>query len=131
MEKLGDKYIQDKQTKLFNKMGVIWAFSTKQFDEQKKDGVKYTQISWLGGLIVPKDNTKEMLKLLAVIHKEGKKINREKYTKEQIIEDELINHEAYITMSIDDTVEALSFYGFTPDDVMTVYKATFEKNIEH
>ncbi|NLV87697.1 MAG: hypothetical protein GX025_10865 [Clostridiales bacterium] len=126
--KIGDKYIQDKQSELFRKMGAIWAFSKEQFEEQKQEGVEYNQIRWLGGLIVPKQHVKDLLKELAEIHAEGKRLNKTNYTKEELIEAELINYEAYYTGDIEETVEALEFYGYTYEEVLKVFNATREKN---
>lgn len=38
--------------------GAFWAFSDKQFDEQKTNGIKY--VSMGAGLICPKDNAKKL-----------------------------------------------------------------------
>jgi hypothetical protein len=35
-------YTQEAQTKLFEEKGVFFAFSNKQFEEQRKEGIKYT-----------------------------------------------------------------------------------------
>ncbi|MGR5097050.1 DUF7659 family protein, partial [Vibrio maritimus] len=44
MKYLSD-YTQEKQTALFNETGAFFAFSNQQFDEAKKDGVKYCRIT--------------------------------------------------------------------------------------
>ena len=52
-------YIEEAQTKAFEKAGAFFAFSDKQFEEQKKEGVRY---SYMGaGLICPKENQKQYL----------------------------------------------------------------------
>jgi hypothetical protein len=40
MKYLSD-YVQDEQTKLFNRLGIFFAFDNKRFNEEKKDGVEY------------------------------------------------------------------------------------------
>lgn len=47
-------YLEEAQTKAFEKAGAFFAFSNSQFDEKKKDGVKYVDMG--AGLICPKEN---------------------------------------------------------------------------
>lgn len=39
-------YIEEKQTKLFNDLWIFFAFSDKQFEEQKKEWIEYISI-WI------------------------------------------------------------------------------------
>lgn len=119
--KLGSKYIEVHQSKLFERMGAIWAFSKEQFEEQRQEGVVYSQISWLGGLIVPEQNAKQLIDQLAEIHKKGREINKKNYTKKELIRDELIDKEVFILMDISPAQEALHGYGFTEEEILKVY----------
>jgi flagellar motor switch protein FliG len=121
MKKIGDVYIQNKQSELFKKLGALWAFSKEQFEEQRQEGVVYNQISWLGGLIVPKQNAKQLIDQLSEIHKKGREINKKNYTKEELIRDELINKEVFILMDITPAQDALYGYGFTEKEILKVY----------
>ncbi|WP_017083848.1 DUF7659 family protein [Vibrio splendidus] len=62
-------YIQAKQTQAFNEAGAFFAFSTKQFDEAKKEGVKYASLGM--GLICPVDKAKQLMTRLDSIAQEG------------------------------------------------------------
>ncbi|CDT63678.1 hypothetical protein VCR4J2_750251 [Vibrio coralliirubri] len=62
-------YIQTKQTQAFNEAGAFFAFSTKQFDEAKKEGVKYASLGM--GLICPVDNAEQLMNRLDSIAQEG------------------------------------------------------------
>lgn len=60
------EYMQAKQTAAFNKYGAFFAFSNKQFDEGKKEGIKYANMGH--GLICPADNCKPLFDELEQIH---------------------------------------------------------------
>lgn len=113
-------YVQDAQTELLNKLGAFFAFSQKQFDEQKKEGVVYISVSGLG-VIAPKDNAQELVDGLGNIHKLGIQQDIAENGIENIIKRELNNHEAYYTWSINDTVDALSAYGITREQVREIF----------
>ena len=55
-------YIEEAQTMSFDRAGAFFAFSNKQFDEKKVDGVKY--INCGAGLICPKDKVEQLMKEL-------------------------------------------------------------------
>jgi len=113
-------YIEEAQTKAFEKAGAFFAFSDKQFEEQKKEGVKYSHIG--AGLICPKENCKSLVKALGVIHKAGMEQDLKENTKEGVIKRELANHEAYYTGSIESTFDALEPYGITAEEILTVFR---------
>lgn len=122
-------YIEDKQTELFNKLWIFFAFSDKQFEEWKKEWVEYVSLwSWI---ICPKDNViqfwDEHMKIIEQWIQEDIKENGIEW----IIERELINHEAYYVWKIDDTVDALSEYNIPREKIVEVYKNTYEKNSQN
>jgi 4-hydroxy-3-methylbut-2-enyl diphosphate reductase IspH len=47
---------------MLKETGSFFAFSNKQFDEQKKDGVEYVGVT--AGLVTPKDRVKEVIEFL-------------------------------------------------------------------
>lgn len=53
-----NKNKQDATDKILKDCGVIWAFSNKQFDEQKQDGVVYVSIG--AGGYCPKENIEQL-----------------------------------------------------------------------
>ena len=107
------------QTDLFNRTGAFFAFSDKQFNEQKKEGVKYAQLP--SGLIVPKKHVQTVITELEMIFKRAMKQDLKENGKEAIIRRELNNHECVYTMSIEDALPGLLDYGFTEVEVQQVY----------
>lgn len=112
-------YIQEKQTALFNATGVFFAFSTKQFNEGKKEGVNYVALD--GGAICPEDNVEKFINGLDNIYKEGIIQDLKENGKAQVIERELYNHEAFYTGDWSSTYDSLEGYGITKDEVATVF----------
>ena len=95
----------------FERFGVFFAFSNKQLEEQKKEGVEYV---WFGmGMVVPKhlarDFNAAMLKdsddFTALVLRECDPI--------EVIVYELNNHEYGYTRDMTDTKSVLSAYGFS------------------
>ncbi len=118
MKYLSD-YINDKQTQAFNELGAFFAFSNKQFDEAKKEGVKYSSMG--AGLICPVGNEKQLYERLDEIHREGIALDIEENGKKAIIRRELFNHECFYTNDISDCVEKLDRYGFSYDEIYTEF----------
>ena len=118
MKYLSD-YTQQAQTNLYNELGAFFAFSNKQFEEAKKKGVEYVSLGM--GMIVPKNNAKQLVERLGQIQKEGIKQDIAENGKEAIIRRELFNHECFFTHDITDCVEKLEEYGYSHDDIFQVY----------
>ncbi|MCK9370253.1 hypothetical protein M0R04_10135 [Candidatus Dojkabacteria bacterium] len=113
-------YMQEAQTKALEKAGAFFAFSNKQFDEQKKDRIKYSNCGM--GMICPSENVKTLLDELDRAYKNGieKDIAENGYT--NIVKRELNNHEAYYTQDITDTCNALGDYPITKENIYKVFK---------
>lgn len=112
-------YIQDKQTQAFNEAGAFFAFSNQQFDEAKKEGVKYASLGM--GLICPVDNAKQLMIRLDSIAQEGIAEDIKENGKKAIIRRELFNHECFYTNDICDCVEKLEGYGITYDEIYELF----------
>ncbi|CAK2900596.1 BCTnown [Vibrio crassostreae] len=112
-------YIQDKQTQAFNDAGAFFAFSNQQFDEAKKDSVKYASLGM--GLICPVDNAKQLMTRLDSIAQEGIAEDIKENGKKAIIRRELFNHECFYTNDICDCVEKLEGYGISYDEIYEVF----------
>jgi hypothetical protein len=112
-------YTNKKQTELFNKTGAFFAFSDKQFYEQKQAGVKYKSLGF--GLICPADKCKEVLDSLEQITKDGIALDLKDNGKEKIIKRELYNYEAFYTGNIEEVADTLQGYGITRAEVWNVY----------
>ena len=122
-------YTSENQTKLLNDNGAFFAFSQKQLDAEKREGVVY--VSMGSGLIVPKSNASKILEGFESINIEGVKQDISENGIKAIIHRELANYEAQITGDISDTVEALEDYGITRSQVSTEYKAYFQHCIDN
>lgn len=119
-------FIQEKHTELFNELGVFFAFSNKQFEEQKQEGVEYCSVLGAGDC-VPKHNAGKFAKRLSAIHREGREKELAEKGIDKIIEEQLVNHECFYTGDISDAVEALAGYEVTYDQVLAIYKNVADK----
>lgn len=113
-------YTQDRQTAVFNETGAFFAFTRKQFDQAKKEGVEYCRI--VSGLICPVQNAKKLINQLAVIQQEGIVQDIQENGKQAIIRRELFNYECFYTGDICNCVDALQDYGYSYDDIYQVYR---------
>lgn len=120
------QWIQQEQTKLFDRLGVFFAFSKQQFDKAKVDGVEYVTVMQMGDC-VPKQHVKEFITELKRIGKEGRERELAEKGIDAIIEAELANHEAFYTGEIDDTMDALEGYNVTAEQVWAVFNAVKHK----
>lgn len=118
MKYLSD-YTQQGITDLLNQYGGFFAFSDAQMNEKKKEGVEY--VSCGHGLIAPKENAKLLVDGLIANGDKAVQQDIAENGKEEIIKRELYNHEAFYTGDIEQTVDALSIYGFTEEDVRLVF----------
>jgi hypothetical protein len=122
-------YTSAKQTQLWNDNGAFFAFSKKQLDEEKKEGVVYVSLGM--GLIAPKENALKVIEGLESINTEGIKQDISENGIKAIIHRELANYEAQITGDISDTVQALEDYGITREQVSAEYPAYFQFCIDN
>ena len=122
-------YTSAKQTQLWNDNGAFFAFSKKQLDEEKKEGVVYVSLGM--GLIAPKENASKVIEGLESINTEGIKQDISENGIKAIIHRELANYEAQITGDISDTIQALEDYGITREHVSAEYPAYFQFCIDN
>ena len=122
-------YTSEKQTQLWNDNGAFFAFSKKQLNEEKKEGVVYVSLGM--GLIAPKENASKVIEGLESINTEGIKQDISENGIKAIIHRELANYEAQITGDISDTVQALEDYGITREQVSAEYPAYFQFCIDN
>ena len=99
--------------------GAFFAFSDKQFNEAKTEGVKYASL--FGGLICPVENAKKLLDDISTAHENGVKQDITENGIDNIIIRELANHEAYYTGDITSTVDALACYNVSEQAVRDVF----------
>lgn len=115
---------QEKYNELLNSCGVFWAFSNKQFLENKtplKDGEKYVSIG--AGGYMPKGNFDKFIQGTKDIEK-WVKIAVKECT--DAILCELNNYECFYTGDISDAMPRLKELGYTVSEVKKVYHANRE-----
>ncbi len=98
--------MNDRQTELFNKTGTFFAFGQEQFEDQKKEGVKYVSLG--GGLICPKDKVEELEKGLEHIVAYAVRRDVKENGVDRIIEREYFNYETQITTDPTEAISALA-----------------------
>lgn len=116
--------IQDKQTAVFEEMGAFFAFSKEQFERQREPDTKYVNLG--AGLIVKKGNEVQLIDKLDSIYSDGIVEDVRINGIPKIIRRELLNHECFITMSIEDTKTALEGYGITEEQIRKVFGEMLE-----
>jgi hypothetical protein len=119
MKYLSD-YMEDAQSELFERTNTIFAFSKKQFDEQKKEGVKYVNMGQ--GMITDAEYVVDVINGLDDILKDAMAQDLKENGKERVILRELANHEAYYTGEIDATYDELKKYDITEEEIMKMFR---------
>ncbi len=115
-------YINEKINHLLKKYNGFFAFSEKQFEEAKKENVKY--VCRGAGLYHEAGKSEEFDEDFKLIIKEAIEQDLKENGKEAIIERELENYECYYTNDISNAVIHLKDYDITYDEI----KAVFNKN---
>jgi hydroxymethylpyrimidine pyrophosphatase-like HAD family hydrolase len=100
--------LKPKTAELFKNNGAFFAYSNKQFNEQKKEGIEYVNI--LGGLIGPKDKAKFILSEMERLYDESVIEHVKNETPEKIISYEYFNHETQLTGDINTIIDLFSEY---------------------
>ena len=122
-------YTEKEQTKLLKECGAFFAFTDATYNEKKQDNIKYSFLN--SGLVVPTENVDILLNGLKNIQSKGIEQDIKENGRIKIIWRELSNHEAQLTCSIDDTMEALSGYGITRKEVSAEYIKFFDHCIDN
>lgn len=120
-----------KVDELLKNCGVFFAFSNKQFKENKtplEEGEKYVSIG--AGGYMPVNNIDAWSLGWKEINSWFKAETKNVKTRREHIAYELSNHEAYYTGSIEDTLSALGA-GYTAKEVWAVYNKESKKNREN
>lgn len=127
--------LDNKSSELFAKHGAFFAFSNKQFDEAKKEGIKYVSLG--AGLIAPKDNAKQLVEEWDRLHNESIKQQVEIMGADAIIEYEYFNHETQITCDVSALIDVLESYSdlfpelFTKEKIKQISANCFQKAIDN
>jgi hypothetical protein len=121
-----NKGIQQEQSKLFEELGVFFAFGNKQFNEQRVAGVEYCSVLQAGDC-VPVNNASEFAQRLAALQKAARDTELAEKGIERIIEDALVNHECFYTGYVSDAVDVLAHYEVTLEQVRAIYFKVMHK----
>ncbi len=92
-------------SKLFTDNGAFFAFSNKQFEEKKKEGVKYVALA--SGLVCPKENSQTVLQQFETIYNDAVRQQVAEFGAEKIISHEYFNHETQITGDNQQVIDVL------------------------
>ncbi len=122
-------YTNALQTKLFTATGAFFAFSSKQLNEKKKDGVVY--VSMGSGMICPRTEAANLMSGLDGINKTGIAQDIEENGIKAIIHRELANYESQITGDIGDTAAALTDYPITKEQIRSEFGEYYQLCIEN
>jgi len=126
-------YIQEKQTTLFKKYQVFFAFSNEQFAKGKEENniQAGTRITHCGmGLYLPSEHADAFIEEYEKLVDDGIAQDIADNGIENIIVRELSNHEAWYTGNIESTYDAIKDYGITKDDILAVYKKEYSNNYD-
>jgi len=100
------------RSQVFDKYGVFFAFSDKQFLEKRKPDVAYMIHN---GMVCPKEN------FAAVAEELGDIVERQTAEllqhRKELIHYELANYECQIVMDMREAVDVLAYYGITEEEV--------------
>ena len=117
------KYLSDYTEKAVStaleSKGAFFAFSKSQFEEQARPGVRYTSLG--SGLICPAENASALVSELEDAHRSGIAQDIAENGIARIILRELLNHEAFYTGDIGDTISALEGYEVTRQQVVSIF----------
>ena len=116
-------------SEVFKKHDVIFAFSDKQFEEQKVEGVEYLYSRSLG-MFYNKKSKDTIYKDMEEAIDKAIAIDKETNSKESIILRELLNYECFYTGSPIDAIEALKDYDYTKEEVIEVFNSNFNRVVE-
>ena len=124
MKYLSD-YIEAGQTEILKKHKAFFAFSNKQVDERKQEGVEYTYLG--NNLFCPTNNAQQLFKEISENFDKAIEQDKTDHTKDQIILRELNNYESFLIMDMSNAVQALNPYGYSIKDIQKVYNKNFKK----
>lgn len=121
--------MEEKQTELFNKYQVFFAFSDEQFKEglNKYNLTKNDKITdCMYGMYCPSKHAKDFMNEHYEHYKNSIKEDM-KQGKKRVILRELCNYESFYTGCIEDCSNALKDYPITADEIIKVFRDNWKK----
>lgn len=127
-------YVEEEQTKLFNELGVFFAFNDEQFKEgaEKNKDKKPEDTKWAScgmGMFMPSVNVAEFLGRSEEIAKSGIEQDLKDNGREGVLERELGNYEiglSYDGYNDPNFRDGIAGYDFTEEEI----KAAFNKHMQ-
>jgi hypothetical protein len=129
------EYMEDAQTRAFNKYGAFWAFGTKQFEERRQPEVNYCNMG--AGLICPVETAQNLADELRLIHRAAIVQDVEENGARGIISREYFNYETQVTCDRTNLMESMEKYmeifpeQFTQELIDEVCKECFKQAIDN
>lgn len=127
MKYLSD-YVNKETSQILEKYGCFFAFSNEQFEEKVAQGVRYVQL--VNNMFVPSEHAQTVANALSEAYARARAQDVEENGITGVIARELSNYECYLVGDITDCVEALKSYNITREQILEVYRANWEKEIE-
>ena len=124
--------MENRQSELWDKKKVFFAFNKKQFEEgmEKHYLTSNDKIVNMGqGMFCPSENVEDVINEMDNIYKESIKEDM-KRGKDKVILRELSNHECFWTGDITDCIEKLENYPITEEEILKVYRKNYDKMTE-
>lgn len=124
--------MENRQSELWEKKKVFFAFNKKQFEEgmEKHYLTSNDKIVNMGqGMFCPSENVEDVINEMDNIYNESIKEDM-KQGKDKVILRELSNHECFWTGDITDCVEKLENYPITEEEILKVYRKNYDKMTE-
>tara|TARA_Y100001963_G_scaffold109112_1_gene150796 strand:- start:191 stop:592 length:402 start_codon:yes stop_codon:yes gene_type:complete len=124
--------MEEKQTELFNKYNVFFAFNDEQFKEglNKYNLTKDDKITNMkNGVFCPSKHVKDFINDHYNHYKNSIKEDM-KQGKDKVILRELSNHECFYTGDISDCVSTLKDYPIKRGEIIKVYRKNYSKMTE-
>lgn len=132
MKYLSD-YTNEAQSKLFEELGVFFAFTDEQFDEGaekyahlKPEGTKWASLG--AGMYMPKVNVDEFIKRHDSLVKEAIKLDLSENGREGVLQREMGNYEVGYSGMDENFHDAIRDYGFSEEEILEQYKIHMENN---
>lgn len=112
-------YTEQPFTELLKKCNSFYAFSTEQFKEKRKEGLKYVKVG--NGLICDAEKQEELFKGIEFIQEAGIKKDLKENGRSKIIERELNNYECFYTYDYTEVIEALKPYNILEEEIKKTF----------
>lgn len=117
-------YLERATSMAIENAGAFWAFGQDQFNEQKKECVKYSNCG--AGLVCPTENVAALRERLKKITSAAVKRDLKENGVKGVVLRELSNHECGYTGDIEPAVAALAIYGIERDEIRKLYNENRE-----